>query len=395
VSTAAPSPAPLPRIWLFLLFAALAAVQRVDRMPLFDPDEGRNAEVAWEMKASGQWVVPQFHGLPYLDKPALYFDAVAASYALFGKSEAAARLPSLLFAAATLLATFLLGRALFDPATAGFATVVLATSPLFFGFARIVIFDVPLACVVVLSWWAAERGRQGAPWGHPLAWAFIGVAVLIKGPVGLLLGVIGHVAMALGQPAPRRLGGFFHPLHLALFALVIAPWVTAVELRRPGFLRYALLTETVERLTRPTFQRTGPVWYYAPVLLLGLLPWSFVALARVPAWLRARRGGLPAASERGLDFAAVVIVAFFSLSKSKLGGYVLPVLPLLALRIARSARRAGERPATWSVAPGLALVGLGVALLAAGAGDLALAPRLRQPADLEPALDALLWRSAP
>ena len=380
-------------LWLLLLLTSLAAVRGIDRMPLFEPDEGRNAEVAREMSASGDWVVPRFHGLPYLDKPALYFDAVALSDRLFGTSEGAARLPSLLFAAGAALATFLLGRALWSDATGGLAALVLATSPLFFGFARIVIFDIPLTCFVVLAWWAAERGRQGAAWGHPLAWVFIGLAVLVKGPVGLLLGVVGHVAMALGQAPPRRMGRFFHPLHLVLFALVLAPWVTAMELRNPGFLRYALLIETMERLTQPTFQRTGPIWYYAPVLLLGLLPWSLVALARCARWLVRGRQWLAATPERGVGFAATALVVFFSLSKSKLGGYVLPVVPLLALLIARSALRAGERRGTWSVAPGVALVLIAIGLLAAGLGDLTLAPRLRQPADLEPALDTLLVRS--
>ena len=380
-------------LWLLLLLTSLAAVRGIDQMPLFEPDEGRNAEVAREMSASGDWVVPRFHGLPYLDKPALYFDAVALSDRLFGTSEGAARLPSLLFAAGAALATFLLGRALWSDATGGLAALVLATSPLFFGFARIVIFDIPLTCFVVLAWWAAERGRQGAAWGHPLAWVFIGLAVLVKGPVGLLLGVVGHVAMALGQAPPRRMGRFFHPLHLVLFALVLAPWVTAMELRNPGFLRYAVLIETMERLTQPTFQRTGPIWYYAPVLLLGLLPWSLVALARCARWLVRGRRWLAATPERGVGFAATALVVFFSLSKSKLGGYVLPVVPLLALLIARSALRAGERRGTWSVAPGVALVLIAIGLLAAGLGDLTLAPRLRQPADLEPALDTLLVRS--
>src|SRR5262252_456338 len=362
-------------------------------MPLFEPDEGRNAEVAREMTVSGDWVAPRLHDLPYLDKPALYFDAVALSQRIFGKSEGAARLPSLLFAAGAVLATFLLGRALWADATAGFAAVVLATSPLFFGFARIVIFDIPLTCFVVLAWWAAERGRRGAGWGYPLAWVFIGIAVLVKGPVGLLLSVVGHVGMALGQTPPRRLGRFFHPLHVVLFAIVLTPWVAAMEARHPGFLRYALLVETMERLTRPTFQRTGPIWYYAPVLLLGLLPWSLVAIARAPQWIQGRSRWLVASPERGVGLAAAVLVLFFSLSKSKLGGYVLPVLPLLALLIARSAQRAAERRGTWSVVPGVLLVLLAAALLVLGLSDFALAPHLKQPPDLEPALDTLLLRA--
>jgi 4-amino-4-deoxy-L-arabinose transferase-like glycosyltransferase len=380
-------------VWPLLLLTALAAVQRIDRMPLFEPDEGRNAEVAREMAASHGWVTPRFHGLPYLDKPALYFDAIVASYRLFGINEAAARLPSLLFAVGTVFATFLLGRALWDRATAGLAMVVLATAPLFFGFARIVIFDVPLACFVVLSWWAAERGRRGAAWGHPLAWVFMALAVLVKGPVGLLMGIVGHVAMALGQPGPRRLGRFFHPLHLALFAAVLAPWVATMEIRNPGFLHYVLLVETVERVTRPTFQRTGPLWYYAPVLLLGLFPWSLVALARLPAWLGKWRTWIAPSTERGVGLAALLIVTILSLSSSKLGGYVVPVVPLLALLFARAALGAEDHPMAWTVAPGVALLLLGIVQLAAASGHLPLARHLHQSPELESALDSLLLRA--
>jgi 4-amino-4-deoxy-L-arabinose transferase-like glycosyltransferase len=376
--------------WLLLALTAFAVCHGIDRMPLLDPDEGRNAEVAREILAGRDWIQPVFHGLPYPDKPVLYFDAVALSLRAFGIREWAARLPSVLFAAGAALATFLLARTLWDSATARLATVVFATSPLFLGFARIVIFDMALTCFVVLAWWAAERGRRGAQWGPPVAWACIGLAVLTKGPIGLLLGVIGPVAMALGQPGPRRLTHFFSPLGIAVLVMVLAPWVVAMEMRLPGFLRYALLVETVERLTQPTFHRSGPIHYYLPVLLLGFLPWSLVAIARLPASLRA----LPRvnSAELGAGLAATAIVVFFSLSSSKLPGYVLPAFPWLALLVARAALRVNAHPAAWTVVPGVTLALLGIAEIGAASSGMELAPRLRLPVALEPALDRMLVR---
>jgi hypothetical protein len=146
-------------------------------------------------------------------------------------------------------------------------------------------------------------------------------------------------------------------------------------------------------VSRPTFQRTGPFWYYAPVLALGLLPWSLAAAARVPALLGGLRERLRPSAGRGLAFAAAAIVGFFSVSSSKLGGYVLPALPLIAILLARSAARAPERRAAWTLVPGLALASLAIAMVAAGLGPWHLAGRLRQGPAIEPSLDALLVRT--
>jgi hypothetical protein len=330
------TPSLSPRISFVLLKISLLAILfGVIRVPLLEPDEGRNARVGQEILSTGDWVVPHFHGMPYLDKPILYFATVAASLRMFGSNETAARLPSLLFAIAVGVATWLLARRLHSGRTAWASAVVLASSPLFMLFARTVIFDIALTCFVTVALWLAAEGRAGKRWGFPLFWVSTGFAVLTKGPVGLLLPILGAVLLLIGLGRPRRLRGLFHPIGILLFFATCLPWVLSVEARQPGFLRYALLVETVERLTKPTFQRTGPFYYYVPILLLGLLPWSLVALGRMPAWIRGWRCVRTPSAARGLLLAALAIVVFFSMSSSKLGGYVLPVVPLLAILMGR------------------------------------------------------------
>lgn len=374
-----------------ILLGLFAICWGINRIPLLDPDEGRNAEVAREMLAGREWIVPRFHGLPYLDKPALYFDAVALSQAVFGRSEASSRLPSVLFAVATAGATFLLGARLLGRRKAFFGAAVLMTAPLFVGFARIVIFDMPLACFVTLALLFAEEGRRGRRWGFPLSWAATALAVLTKGPVGLLLPVMGVVALSLGQAPPYRLRRYFRPLHVLLFFAIALPWVVAVEIRNPGFLRYVFVTETFERLTQPTFHRTGSVLYYLPVLILGLFPWSLAALGRAPAWARAARGLARPSPERGLLLASVAIVLFFSFSTSKLGGYILPAFPLLAILVGGEAARLQSRPGGFAVAPGIGLLLLGV-VFSLGLTRGMIAHSLRQPEALSGAAVALLLR---
>ncbi|MDD4857387.1 MAG: glycosyltransferase family 39 protein [Candidatus Krumholzibacteria bacterium] len=378
--------------WMVILLGLFAVVYGIQRVPLIDPDEGRNAEVAREMREAGDWITPRFHGMPYLDKPALYFDAVGLSCAIFGGGEAACRLPSVLFALGTAAATFLLGAGLFGRARALLGIAVLATAPLFVGFARVVIFDMALTFFVTTSILLAEEGRKGRPWGFPLAWVATALAVLTKGPIGLLLPVLGTTALSLGQEPPRRLRRYFHPLHIALFFAVALPWVVEVEIRNPGFLRYALFVETFERLTRPSFQRTGSVFYYVPVLLLGLFPWSLPALGGIAtSRLRSIRRLARPSPELGLILAAGIIVLFFSLSTSKLGGYVLPAFPLVALLIGNESVRAKDRPGSWVWTPGVALLLIGTLLLR-GSVRSAIADGLHQPLALRAAVEMLLIR---
>ncbi len=151
-----------------LLIAVLFSV-RLGRLPLTDPDEGRNAEVAREMLVSGSWIVPTYDGVPYLDKPALYFRTVAASFRAFGFHEWAARLPSVLSALALFGLLYAFCRGIWGGGAAALAVLVAAASPLVVIFARAVIFDMPLALFVsaaILAVFEAER-RVGPPRTEP------------------------------------------------------------------------------------------------------------------------------------------------------------------------------------------------------------------------------------
>lgn len=363
-------------VFLFLMAAILSAV----RPPLIDPDEGRNAEVAREMLAGNDYIVPSFHGLPYLDKPALFFDLIILSYRLFGQNEFSARLPSILFALGTLAVTWALARDRFGIGRAWGATAILASAPLFLIFARTVIFDMALTFFVALAIWLGQRGCRGWRWAGVLAWIPIALAVLVKGPVGLLLPILGTVALTIASGRPYRLGRFFHPLGFVVFAACLAPWLWAVEAREPGFIRYALLVETVERLTAPTFHRTGPVWYYVPILLLGLFPWSVAAVTWLPGWIRgAARGDLKNPSaDRGFLAAFAAILVFFSLSQSKLGGYVLPAIPLAAILLSGGLSR---RSHAWPLASGLILIPFGIAAIMISRSGRLLESWTRQPGE--------------
>jgi 4-amino-4-deoxy-L-arabinose transferase-like glycosyltransferase len=333
--------------------------------PLMDPDEGRNAEVAREMAATGDWAVPHLNGLPYLDKPVLYFAAAAACIRGLGATAAAARLPALLFTLATAALAWWAARRFWGHPAAEVAALAAASSPLAVGFSRAVIFDSALSFFVsaatlcfLLAIEAASREASRRP--AALAWVAMGFGILTKGPVALVLPLLVAVPFGLWRRAARRLFPLAGPL---LLLAVVAPWLVAMSVRVPGFLTYALVTETMARVATGQLNRTAPFWYFLPIVVAGTFPWVLALPGVVRERLRRRDGG-------GLDPRTVFLIlwlvlplAFFSLSQSKRAQYVLPLVVPAALLLA-SACEAGRRLPrlrTLAAAEG----GLGALLLAA------------------------------
>jgi len=315
---------------MLLLAAALALGFNLGGYPLFDPDEGRNAEVAREMAATNDYVLPHLNGLPYLDKPIVYFAAAAAVMEFLGPSETAARLPAYLFTLATLVVVVWFARRRWGNDTGWLAGLALATMPLVLAYARTAIMDSTLSfctTIAILAFWD-ER--------PVLAWAAMGLGAITKGPVAILIPLAALFPYAL--LTGHRLRRLFPALGLGVFALVALPWFLAVSHRIPEFPHYVFVRETFERVTTKGFHRTAPFWYYLPIVPVAAFPWSIPALARVKnwrwAWL-ARRVNPQAQESMFLACWVLGPLLFFTLNQSKLPQYVLPLMPAFALTAAR------------------------------------------------------------
>lgn len=354
---------------LIFLLAAAFIFAGLGRLPLLDPDEGRNSEVAKEMQVSGAWLVPSYDGLVYLDKPALYFRAVAVSFTLFGTSETAARLPSALSGMALLLVVYAFCRRVYNARTAALAVLVLGTTPLFFAFARLVIFDMMLTlfvCAAIFAGYIAEEeeGSARARW-YLVGAAAAAIATVVKGPVGFI--VPGLVLIVLNGLNGRRGAWrrFFAPQNLVVFLAIVLGWFFALSRRQPDFPYYGLVEESFHRFTTPGFHRTAPVYYFFIVIAGLFFPWSaLLPESAVAAW-KTRTTWQRA--DRLFVVFAVVVVGFFSLSKSKLPGYVLPGVVALGVLVARVFELALEKreggPARF-VVRGAAVLGTASAVLA-------------------------------
>jgi 4-amino-4-deoxy-L-arabinose transferase-like glycosyltransferase len=209
--------------------------------------------------------------------------------------------------------------------------------PLTLIYSRTVIPDPALLFVETATLVAAWRGfEDGAPKGRwfALAWALMGLGIVTKGPVALIVPLLIVITWALVADLPLR--SFFAMRAWPWVFVTALPWLIAVSLHRPDFLRYAIIDESIGRLTTSQHQRTAPVWFFVPVLLLGAFPWTVPALAALVVAVR-RWSARRSAAGRAAAFAAawaLVPLVFFTLPKSKLPGYVLPALPGVAIGVA-------------------------------------------------------------
>ena len=318
-------------VWLALGF-------RLGHLPLIAPDEGRNAEVAREMKESGAWLVPTYNGLDYLDKPAFYFKAVAFSLAAFGNNETAARLPSAIFGVALVTLAFAFVRKIYGTHCGLLAAIVIATTPLYVMNARTVIFDMMLAffvCGAIFAGYLAEetegRSRRN---GYLLGAASAGLATLVKGPIGFLLPLL--VLLVFNRVEGRR-GAWrrlFAPLNLLVFFGITLPWFVGLCLAHRDFFQYGLVEESFHRFTTAKiFHRSQPVYFYLYIVALMFFPWCLLLPeAALAAWKERR--AIHRADRLCLIW-SVVVVVFFSISQSKLPGYILSVAVSSGILVAR------------------------------------------------------------
>jgi 4-amino-4-deoxy-L-arabinose transferase-like glycosyltransferase len=337
----------------YLLLIALWAVVCLPNLggpSLWDIDEGNNAECFREMRSSGNLIVPTFNYALREDKPALLYWCQIASAELFGVNETAARFPSALAALLAILAVYELGRQMFATRTALLAGVILATSVGLLGAAHFANPDALLLCfstlLLTLFWHDYRRSSEGRGRGWLIGAAIAaGLAVLAKGPVGLVLpaGVI--LLFLAWQRQLSRLWDVRLPGMILVFLLVAAPWYVWVGVETKGaWLKGFLQNHNVGRALNPMEGHSGPPWYYLIVLLAGLAPWSiFLGPTLWHTWRRLRATEGASDSERSairflIAYFAVFFV-FFSLVRTKLPNYILPSYPALVLLTAHLLER--------------------------------------------------------
>ncbi len=316
------------------------------RFPLGEPDEPRYAEIAREMLDLHDWVTPHLNYVKYFEKPPLIYWLTALNLRWLGLHEFAVRLWPAVFGVLTIVMAYVLGRSMYGRRVGYVAAAVLATAPLHFGLSQSVILDMPLSALMALAlgsfWFAYNAGSKPASGQRRrlcvwLLYAATGLAVLTKGPVAVLLTagiIVAFLLLAWDLSALRWL---LSPLGVTIFLAITLPWFMLVSRRNPEFLEFFFVDQHLKRFLSPD-EHQQPVWFFVPIVLAGLLPWSAMVLFAPGMVGRFLLRVLTRRSSAAANFCllwAIVVFTFFSLSASKLGTYVLPLCCPAAILIAR------------------------------------------------------------
>jgi 4-amino-4-deoxy-L-arabinose transferase-like glycosyltransferase len=308
--------------------------------PLLTPDEAGYTEVSRGMLVNHSFWIPLLNGIPFFDKPPLFYWLQMSAMSVFGVSEWAARCPTAFLGTVTCLWLYGVGRVLFDRLTGLLSAIVLATSLFYFLMSHYANLDLSVAAFITASLSCFIIAMQ-FPKGRKattlllLAYFFSGLAVLTKGLIGIVF-----PAMIVGVWLLLTHQWFlWRRLHLGWGLLIVllinGPWLFLVQKRHPEFWHYYFYIQQYSRFLGHQFNSKQPIWFYGPVILGGMLPWTlFLGQAMIQ---RVRRMGLRF-KEHGNDLFLLLwpllILIFFSIPASKTLGYILPALPPLAVLVA-------------------------------------------------------------
>ena len=391
-------------LWLLLLLVALIWFGNLEYRKLIRPDEGRYAEIPREMVVSGDWTTPRLNDLKYFEKPPLQYWATAVTYEVFGEHQWTSRLWTALTGFAGILLAWFTGTRLFGREAGIYAALVLGSSMLYSMMAHLNTLDMGVTFFVTLGIFsllisqqllgslenrreqaepqgAAEQatrhtskvGEERASTQHSrsdaqqvneaarnwmlLAWAALALSVLSKGLMGLILP---GTALFLYSVFNRDIT-IWKRMHwfngLLLFFLIATPWFVLVMRANPEFFHFFFIHEHLERFTTKVHGRYQPWYYFVPVLLFGMLPWTvlmFDTLLRT--WRDSVQQVKAFSSERFLLVWAVFVYLFFSISDSKLPSYLLPMFPALALLMGKQLAQISARRLFWYTVPVLVVV---------------------------------------
>jgi 4-amino-4-deoxy-L-arabinose transferase-like glycosyltransferase len=353
-------------LWLVLIVATLylCYFHNLGALGLVGPDEPRYAWIARDMQETGDYITPRLYGKPWFEKPPLYYWGAALSFKFFGVSEASARFPSAISAFLATLALAWLALRLYSAETARWLLLLLPTTVGMIGFSHAAATDMPFAAMLTIAMVfaakllnlvrsasaplqpftsSASRFRSFTPFTSSTSLTpflfgfFLGLAVLAKGPAAIILSGGAVLLWAILTKRWRDAFRCLHPVAIASFCLTALPWYIFCARRNPGFFHVFIIEHNFNRFLTPQFQHVQPFWFYPPILLIAVFPWTILLLTGIYS---SCRNSLREQITPGDLFSicwGIIPLLFFSISKSKLPGYILPAVPVIGILLARAA----------------------------------------------------------
>jgi len=301
------------------------------------PDELRYAEVSREMLDSSNWILPHFNYEIYADKPPFFFWMMSACMKAFGIHPLSAMFPTIFSALLTVLVTYLLGKEIYDETAGLYGSWILSTFLFFLLMAQIVRMDMTLTLLVTTSLYLfykgiEERGRSIYP--VLAGYLLIGIALMTKGPVGLILPMITVLSYLILTKKVHAIKYLYPARGFMITAGIPLLWLILAGLQGgEAYVKELLLTQSTGRITT-SFSHARPFYYYLLYFPFIFVPWSFFLLLFLDTGIRKK---LVEEKEKLLFLLSWVLgtLIFFSLISGKVLIYLLPLMPALALLIAR------------------------------------------------------------
>lgn len=336
---------------LYSLLTYALYISGLGRVGLIGPDEPRYADVARGMLRLGDYITPHLYGVPWFEKPPLYYWLAALTFRL-GVNELTARLPSALAAAVFIAFWFWFARRFYGACAAKFSCLMLATTVGWIGFGRATAMDMLFATTLaaalgLLTLWLWEDQPAGL-YGF---YALLGVATLAKGPLAVALAGLVLVGYIVHRREWHIIPRMLQTPAVLLFTAIALPWyVLCYWQNGTPFIEEFLIKHNIERLFSAAIGHPQPLWFYLPILPAALFPWSPMLLLPLwDGWNKRWQGATETPERILLIYWVALPFVFFSLSENKLPGYLLPILPPLTLWIAHavSEHYASESPGNW------------------------------------------------
>ncbi len=359
---------------IILVLAAAPYFTRLGASSLWDSNEAFYAETPREMIESGDYINPSFNYQPRFNKPPLCYWIVALFYKIFGTSEAIERLTIACAAMIMIAVAFALGREFFSVEAGLLAAIGLAIAPRFLMFSRRIMIDVYLAMfmsVALLFFVLAESRPQKRRLYLALMYASVGLGVITKGPVAAVLPAASFVIYLAVNHRLRAWREMMMPVGLLIIAAIVLPWYVAVHAEHGwSYIETFILKDNLSRFTQPVWGPRRGMFFYIPVLLGDMFPWSLFLIPFI--WQAARdrvksKGDNAEKKDRRwvlLLIWVAVIVIFYSLSRNKEDLYILPIYPAVAALVGGLLAGDQPAPARWTA------VTVGAAMALAGAAVL-------------------------
>ncbi len=312
-------------LWLAVSAALFLFFLGSDRIPIMSGDEGRYAEIAREMWETKDFVTPQFNYTHLLEKPILAHFLTALSFAVFGVSAGAARLPSIFSGILLIGLTYGFTRRFFEWKAATFAAFVMITSAGYVLMGRMAMIDMLLTLFMSTAlfsfFWTSVTGDRRF---YFLAYTSMGLALITKGLIGAALPLAVYVIYLAVTKKWSELKHLYLVRGLLIMAVIFVPWGIAISIREPEFSYVFFTQHQIQRFATGSFGRVKPFWFFVPIFAVMYFPWSLIFPVAVKKLLKSEDK-----AERNkivyLFIWAMTILIFFSIPRSKLVHYILPM----------------------------------------------------------------------